>query len=286
MKFAHLDEQEYVHLGGHRDGDIQFNRLFTGKVNTPGTYEFNMTYFNGPYYTPRHSHNHDQLRFAWDADYNNSPDQDIPQGWIAYHPESAPYGPQVVENTPKVLSLQFGGPSGVGFMTYDQVDQAGRELRESGRFEDGKYITVDVDGIEHSSDSWEAVFEHATGRKPEYPEARTDRPILFNPHAYKWLPVDGEPGVSRKLLGVLNERELAIGFLAWDKGARHRLAGHKAPVIVFVMSGLLQVGDQELTPNGAVLVEVGDEAELVGSAERTEAYYIELPYFYEAPDAY
>ncbi len=286
MKIAHLADQDFVHMGGHRDGDIQFNRLFTGKVNTPGTYEFNLTRFNGPYYTPRHSHNHDQIRFAWQGDYNNSPDQDIPEGWIAYHPEGAEYGPQVVENHPYVLTLQMGGPSGVGFMTYDQVEAAGSALRKSGRFEDGRYIWTDENGVEQSKDSWEAVFHWAKGVDPEYPEARSDRPLLMNPHAYKYLPVEGEPGVSEKLLGVLNERGLALGFLRWDRGANHHVGGHKAPVIIFVMKGAVRVGDDVVKEQGALLVEVGDDVVLEGDADETEAYFIQLPYFYEAPDAY
>lgn len=282
MQLVTADEIDFEHRGGHRAGGIAFKRYFTGRPGSVGCYEFSLTRLSA-YSTPRHTHNHDQVRFALAGDFNYGRGRDIPEGWICYHPEGAPYGPQRVEQECLVLTLQMGGMGGHGFMTYDQVHAANAALRATGEFRDGVYFPASTPT--RGVDGWEAVWAHVHGGAapgigaPRYPE-----PVLIDPGAFSWRPVTGQDGVQVKHLGTFTEGRLTIEQSRIAAGARRPLRAAAAPVIQYVLDGELRVAGRACPAGSALLLEPGEEAELEGTATST-VYGLGLATF-PFPDAY
>ncbi len=272
-------EVDFVPMGGHRDGTIEFKRFFTGEPDTPGCYEFSLTRLQA-YSTPRHTHNHDQVRFCLKGPYNYGHRKDIPEGWVCYHPESAPYGPQRVETECLILTLQMGGAGGHGFMTYDQVDAANRRLRERGEFRNGVYFPHAAGDGERGVDGWEAVWRDVHGGEPPaFASPRYAEPILINPDAFDWVADPGAPGVDHRPLGVFTERGLAIGFTRLGAGAAHTVRADRAPTILYVLDGSVRPDAATLAATldagSAILVEPGDAVELT-AAEPSRLYRLDL----------
>jgi hypothetical protein len=97
------------------------------------------------------------------------------------------------------------------------------------------------------------------------------------PDAYRYSPVAGEPGVSRKLLGVFTERELEIGFLRLEPRATHHFDGGSAgDRLFYVSSGQGQVDGHAWRPGDVMHLGAAERARLVAETD-TEFYYLRLP---------
>jgi hypothetical protein len=264
--------------GHHRDGSIQFTRYFDGSVDTPGYYTFMIAAFES-YFTPRHRHNYDQIRYCLRGSLNYGRDRFIPEGWIGYFPEGTFYGPQDIqctwENSPQVLTHQFGGASGQGFLSGRKLSSSYEALAARGRFEKGMFVSVGDDGKEHRQDGYEAAWAEAVGHQLAYPEGRFHEPVLMNPAAYRWRATD-QLGVSEKVLGVFGEADIKISFLRLDPGAVVSLAVRSADSTLFSMSGEMQIAGATYPAHTGVKVEAGEEAH-VGSAGGCEIYLVDLP---------
>ena len=106
----------------HREGRLSFKNIFKGTPGTPENYRLVLTRNNGPYRSPRHHHNFDQVRFCLEGKLNIAPGVDIEAGDAGYFPEGAFYGPQDDGDTKRLsLTLQFGGASGSGYMSSEQL---------------------------------------------------------------------------------------------------------------------------------------------------------------------
>ncbi|MGF1663612.1 MAG: hypothetical protein ACFCVG_14320 [Kineosporiaceae bacterium] len=274
---------DFAALGGHRTGGIAFGRFFSGRTGSPGNYEFSLTRIDS-YSTPRHTHNHDQIRYCLRGPFNYGPGLDIPEDWLLYHPESAPYGPQQVDRECLVLTLQMGGASGRGFMSYDQVDAANTRLRRRGRFADGHYHWTDDAGAEHREDGWDAVWREVTGTDPEFDPVRYAHPVLVNPSAFRWLAT-AETGVESKTVGVFTERLLTIGFTRLAAGASHTPVAGETPRLGFVRSGRARAAGDDLPAMAAYRLDPGDPPVTIEAVEETVLFTVDLPRF-DSPDAY
>ena len=63
-------------------------------------------------------------------------------GTIGYFPEGTPYGPQSSSVSSLTLVLQFGGASGNGYMTLEQLEAGTAELKTHGTFERGCFAAT------------------------------------------------------------------------------------------------------------------------------------------------
>jgi hypothetical protein len=252
-----------------RDGGIHFTPLHRGQVGDPGFFTMAQVRFD-EYFTPRHRHNYEQIRVGLKGSSPIGLHLDIPEGWIAYHPEGTPYGPQDIRTTfddsPVVLAWQFGGPSLQGFFPASELHQAYLRLAETGRFEKGTYITTDDDGGEHRHDGYEAAWSAYTGRPLEYPAPRYAAPVLMNPAAFRWVDGD-EPGVATKVLGVFGECGLRIWMVRVDAGAACSLAPWSAVRCAYVWQGSLDVGGETYGADSALCWSAGEAGSLVGAAD-------------------
>jgi hypothetical protein len=278
-----VSQPDFAQLGGHREGRIGFNRLFSGRTDSPGNYELSLTRLDA-YSTPEHTHNHDQIRYCLKGPFNYGPGLDIPEGWLVYHPESAPYGPQHIDWECLVLTLQLGGASGRGFMSYDQVDAANARLRERGRFAGGYYVTTASDGTEQKEDGWDAVWREVRGTDPEFDPVRYAHPVLINPDGFAWLPT-AEEGVDSKTVGIFTERWLVIAFTRIAAGRAHQLSAGTTPRLGFVLSGHAGAEGDDMPAMSAFRLDPGEGPVPVTAVTDTVLLLVDLPRF-DDPDAY
>src|SRR5262245_7028607 len=68
----------------HREGRLSFKNIFKGVPGTPENYRLVLTRNNGPYKSPRHHHNFDQVRFCLEGKLNIAPGVEIEAGDAGY----------------------------------------------------------------------------------------------------------------------------------------------------------------------------------------------------------
>lgn len=238
-------------VGTMREGVLAQKHLLVGKDNTPNNFDLNLGRTGGGgWRAPRHRHNFDQIRYVIKGRYPYGDDKILPEGWVAYFPESVYYGPQDRPEGLETMVLQFGGASGGGYLSVAQREAANAALNEKGVFKKGLYHWTDEKGEQHVRDGSEACFEYATGRKLEFVPGRYEDVIVMNPDAYDWMP-QGAEGVSVKWMGTFTERGARIGFLRLDKGATYGGGEHPSNEILFQTKGSLMVNGEEYGPESA-----------------------------------
>ena len=78
----------------------------------PGvTMEYSLSIVPDGYFTPRHRHNFDQIRYTLSG-LQSTGHGDLAAGEVGYFPEGSYYGPQKQEGECSCLVLQFQGASG------------------------------------------------------------------------------------------------------------------------------------------------------------------------------
>ena len=193
-----------------REGVFHSRKLLTGREGSAGNFVLRLVSMPETYYSPRHCHNFDQVRYQIEGEFDFAADGKMKPGTIGYFPEATHYGPQSSEQKSLTLVLQFGGASGSGYISSEQYDRAAAELAKVGSFEKGVFTRQREDGGKINQDAYEAVWEQVNGRKLVYPKRRYAGPVLMELAGFSWVPVAEQPGVSRKLLGVFSEREVRI----------------------------------------------------------------------------
>ena len=229
---------------------------------------------------PRHHHDFEQIRWVLDGDITIAKNTKIPPGWVAYFPEGAYYGPQTRGDNLKLLLLQFGGATGYGFDSPEQLG-AGREalVAKGGTFEGGIYSWVDENGGHHNQDAAEAVHEQVRGRKIVYVEPRYQDLVLMNPESFGWIDDREHPGVSRRKLGTFTEREVRIAFVRLRAGAELLFGDADSVEILFVKQGSVSHDGESYGPITAFGSFRDDQPETITANEDTELFYVKLPSF-------
>jgi hypothetical protein len=194
-------------------------------------------------------------------------------GVIGYFPEGTPYGPQSSSVSSLTLVLQFGGASGNGYMTQQQMEAGTAELKTHGTFEKGVFRRNEGEEGKRNVDGYQAVWEHVNKRPMNYPAQRYHDPIMMSPEHFEWVPVEGAPGVCEKLMGMFTERRCEARFLRLAPQARIRATGRK---IYFVLTGDGQVGGQAYRRHTTVFCEREEEA-AVEAETPTEILVFGLP---------
>ena len=194
-------------------------------------------------------------------------------GVIGYFPEGTPYGPQSSSVSSLTLVLQFGGASGNGYMTQQQMEAGTAELKTHGTFEKGVFRRNEGEEGKRNVDGYQAVWEHVNKRPMNYPAQRYHDPIMMSPEHFEWVPVEGAPGVCEKLMGIFTERRCEARFLRLAPQARIRATGRK---IYFVLTGDGQVGGQAYRRQTTVFCEREEEA-AVEAETPTEILVFGLP---------
>ena len=242
MRIAHEHTIAWEAAAPVRGGLIEFKTLLEGKEGRPDNFQLLLANTDATFTSPRHRHNFDQLRFALSLSTNIGPRCNLEAGDLAYFPEGTPYGPQnQAEAGEKALSMvvQFGGPSGNGYMSKRQLFEALEKLRSHGAFERGvfKRHSLAEDGRK-AQDSYEAIWEFQNGRPISYCKPRYLEPVHMREKHFEWRPSNGSPGVALKHLGSFTEKGVAIRFMRIEAGAAYRLPAAPAQGrLVFIREG-------------------------------------------------
>lgn len=225
-------------------GDVAHKRLFEGTEDSPDNYMLVMSKEPKSFFSPRHRHPWDQIRFCLEGRVPIAKGLFVEGGEIAYFPESAHYGPQEGGDDRIVVLLQFGGASGQGFIGPDRVNQARLELAREGRFEDGVYKRNVSEG-RRNRDAYEAIWLHVRGGELSYAPPVYKTPIVMRPEALPFTATN-EDGVQCKAVGIFPHRGLTINAWQIESDATHAMVATKSLRLLFVTEGGGSIDDQAL----------------------------------------
>ena len=257
MRIVHGDQiEEKIRIHQHRQGMFRYRTVAAGEPGTPGNFILEMVRTTDDFFSPRHKHNFDQFRYQLEGEFDFDRNGKMTPGIIGYFPEGTPYGPQSSSVSSLTLVLQFGGASGNGYMTQEQMEAGTAELKKHGTFEKGVFRrNVGEDG-KRNVDGYQAVWGHVNNRPMTYPAPRYHEPIMMSPDHFDWVPVEGVPGVCEKLMGVFTERSCEARFLRLAPQARMPAPGRK---VYFVLTGDGRVGGQSYRHYTTVFCQRGEE---------------------------
>lgn len=273
MKMVQTDDlpvQERKSSG--RVGTLRTRTVFTGEPGSIDNFSFRIYDQDGSFASPRHHHNFDQFRYQIDGEADFARNGLMTPGVLGYFPEGAYYGPQ--SGPPHTVAvLQFAGPSGSGYLSSGEHHQATEELRELGTFDNGIFRRhPDVEG-KRTQDSYEAVWEHVTGRPLVYPEPQYTDPIMMHTDRYPWQPVDGATDVQRRTLGTFTSCHIrAVGYRL-APGAQLSLDGRS---INLVLSGSGAVDDTPFRAMAAVYLDQDEQGRFTAD-DVTEIILMGMP---------
>jgi hypothetical protein len=274
MKIVHFDQAQQTTGSSHRGGESTYFRMFDGDEGSPGNFSLLVATSPGRF-SPRHRHNFEQFRYQLEsvADYGRT--GKLKPGMLGYFPEAVHYGPQTQEGGEilSVLVLQFGGPSGSGYLGRVGQLSATEELRKLGEFRDGVFRRrEDVEG-KRNKDAFEAIWEHVNQRPLVYPKPRYEAPILISPDSFGWAPMPAMSGVSRKNLGTFTEAECGAAMIKIDAGARFVASGSRE--IFVVVGGTGEMQNEPYQRLSAVQLE--GETVSFAAEQTTELLHFRLP---------
>ena len=87
MKVVHIDNVPVEEIQHVREGVFRSRRLLTGDPNSPGNFALQLVNTPETYYSPRHRHNFDQVRYQIEGDFDFTSDGKMHPGDIGYFPE-------------------------------------------------------------------------------------------------------------------------------------------------------------------------------------------------------
>ena len=245
-------------------GDVAHKRLFEGDEGTPDNYMLVMSKEPKTFFSPRHRHPWDQIRFCLEGRIPIAKGLFVEGGEIAYFPESAHYGPQEGGDDRIVILLQFGGASGQGFIGPDRVKQARLELEKEGRFEGGIFTRNVAEG-RRNWDAYEAIWLHVKRGELSYAPPVYKTPIVMRPDALPWLP-SSEEGVSVRRIGVFPHRGLSLDAWRIEPGARQQIPADRALRFAFVTEGSGTMNGEALRRWSAVRLKPGEAASVIATS--------------------
>ena len=282
MRIVHGDQvEEKIRIHQHRQGMFRHRTVAWGEPGTPGNFILELVRTTDDFFSPRHKHNFDQFRYQLEGEFDFDRNGKMTPGTIGYFPEGTPYGPQSSSVSSLTLVLQFGGASGNGYMTQQQLEAGTAELKKHGTFEKGVFRRNEGEVGKRNVDGYQAVWEHVNKRPMKYPAQRYHDPIMMSPEHFDWVPVEGVPGVCEKLMGVFTERGCDARFLRLAPSARIPAPGRK---LYFVLTGDGRVGARDQVKDRGqayrhyttVFCERGEQAVFEAEAP-TEMFVLGLP---------
>jgi hypothetical protein len=275
MKIVQGDELEWKRGLEHRGGIFHNRLLVEGQEGQLDNFQIGVGRVGGEFFSPRHHHNFEQIRFQLEGSLDFARDGKMTTGTVGYFPEGAFYGPQTQDpnETPLTVVLQFGGASGSGYLSRKEVKAGMDALQAEGEFKDGVFRrNKDVPG-KRNVDGYQAIWEHVNERPMVYPKPRYSRPFMMDPALYSWVPVADAPGVSEKLMGIFTERRSEARFVKLEPGASYRAHGHG---IYFVINGAGEVEGQPVRRMTTIHVRKGEFATFTARGS-IEMLYFGLP---------
>jgi len=267
-------------LGGrdsHRVGTVEQRRfpIDTGMLGL--NLSFSRDAVADGFFSPRHRHCWDQIRFVIDGSLSIG-ERDLEPGDCGYFPEAVSYGPQKQAGQATVLVLQFTGAGGLYYPTPDELAAARDRLRaRGGTFEGGRYQGHAPDGSPVDQDGYEALWEAHTGCKLVYAEPRYGDVVVMRSGSYEWLADQRHPGIDVKTLGCFTEHQTSVSLIRIAPGAHLDTKKLTAPQIRYVLSGTVACDGREYPPGSCFWIPAGASSHLLSSLTGAELYAVSLP---------
>jgi ChrR-like protein with cupin domain len=228
------------------------------------------------FYSPRHRHNFEQIRYAVEGSYSSGK-QTMQQGQVGYFPEGCYYGPQDQHGAALLLVLQFPGPSDAYYLTDEDRDAAYERLKARGTFSGGIYTVANPDGQTRNQDSFEAIWEEHCQQKLEYPKPRYSEPIIMEPSTFGWRAHPTQAGLEIKHLGTFGEDQTGVSFLRFSRGTDVESERVGAPELRYVVSGSLSYAGRDFPRGSYFSLPADTPTQRETSAEGCEMLVISLP---------
>jgi hypothetical protein len=224
------------------------------------TMEYSLSVVPDGYFTPRHRHNFDQIRYTLTG-LQSTGLGDLAAGECGYFPEGSHYGPQQQKGECECLVLQFQGASGEHLLSNEEMNATYEKLLKSGgKFENGVYKGFKPDGSPKNRDSYEAIWEEHEGRDLVFPEPRYRQPVMMLAKNYQFWPDRRRPGVEIKHLGSFSEARTGISFLRLVPGAEIKGGAQEDAELRYLIEGACFYDGQSygqgtymFLPNGAAV---------------------------------
>lgn len=259
---------------GHSSKTIFDCDILDRDGSRPDNFYFGISYSKeGEFSAPRHRHIFEQFRFMIEGESEFAEGM-LSAGVLGYFPEGAYYGPQE-SAVGTVAVLQFGGPSGQGYIERKVAKAAHSEMLalNTGYFEDGTYYRNEGGEGPAVQDGNEAIFEYIRKQAIVYPVPQYKNPILIDTNAFPWSPVEETPGTSEKVLGVFSSCRTRAACYRLEPDASFVASGRG---IYLVLSGKGTLEGDRYGPMTCVYLEESESATFVAS-EPTEMLLMGLP---------
>ncbi len=281
MKIVHGDEVPFKRGLQYRGGTFHARTLMEGEPGTIGNFSLGLGRNEGDFFSPRHRHNFEQIRYAFEGELDFAKTGKLTEGMIGYFPEGVSYGPQSQKEgqVSTALVLQFGGASGSGYLSRAEVKAGMDDLAKYGEFKDGVFHRHDAKGGRDAKDgkvnldAFQAIWEHVNQRPLTYPKPRYESPVLMDPAHYDWVPVADAAGVSEKAMGVFTERRAEVRLLKLEASSTFSVRGR---ALYFVLSGTGTLGSETFRRMTTLYLDTGETATF-SARETAEILHLGLP---------
>lgn len=248
------------------------------EIDVPGlTIEYSYSIVPDGYFTPRHRHNFDQIRYTTYG-IQSTGLGDLAPGECGYFPEGAYYGPQKQEGECGCLVLQFQGASGEHLLSNEEMNETHARLLEQGAvFKDGVCTFATPDGRKVNKDSYEAIWEAHEGRELAFPPPRYREPVMMMAERYGWVADRRRPGIETRHLGTFSEMRTEIGFLRLAPGAAIPAGRNEDMELRFLLEGSFTCGGARWDRDTYMFIPAGAEVGAVASETGGTFFTITLP---------
>lgn len=210
---VNLEELPWEAVSRGRVNAIRRKRLPMESGVAGATFEYSYSIVPAAYFTPRHRHNFDQIRFTTYG-VQSTGLGDLAPGECGYFPEGAYYGPQAQKEECGSLVLQFQGASGEHLLSNEEMNLTYQRMIAAGaKFENGVYTAYKPDGKKINKDSYVAIWEEHEGRKLNFPKPRYRQPVMMTSDRFRWVPDRARPGAETKHLMTFTEYRNEISML-------------------------------------------------------------------------
>jgi hypothetical protein len=253
-------EMDYEEVRRGRVHMIRRKRLPLESGVAGVTMEYSLSVVPDGYFTPRHRHNFDQIRYTLSG-VQSTGLGDLAAGECGYFPEGSYYGPQKQVGECRCLVLQFQGASGEHLLSNEEMNATYEKLLKSGgKFENGVYKGFKPDGTPKNKDSYEAIWEEHEGRDLVFPPPRYREPVMMLAKNYRFWPDRKRQGVEVKHLGTFSEARTGVGFLRLAPGAAIEGGAQEDAELRYLLEGSFAYdgkirgeGTYMFLPNGAAV---------------------------------
>jgi hypothetical protein len=248
------------------------------ETGIPGvTMEYSLSVVPDGYFTPRHRHNFDQIRYTLSG-IQSTGLGDLAAGECGYFPEGSYYGPQKQEGQCECLVLQFQGASGEHLLSNEEMNATHEKLLKSGgKFENGVYKGFKPDGSPKNKDSYEAIWEEHEGRDLVFPPPRYREPVMMLTRNYRFWPDRQRPGVEIKHLGTFSEARTGIRFVRITPGTEVPAGMQEDAELLFLLEGRFSYGGRSLGEGTYLFLPNGVDVKSMRSEQGATFFSITLP---------